>query len=112
MKDKTRFIVDAGSGHHVVKRAMVNKADAMKHVRELDYSLTLKTAGGSVTPDGVVEVEAPALDEGAVDALVLPNTPHVISVGALCQGRGHAFYWPAWSHHPYLVIPKGKIIYS
>ena len=110
-RDKTRFIGDTGSGHHIVRRAMVKKADAMKHVRELDYALTLSTAGGSVAPDGVVEVDAPILDEGSVEALVLPNSPHVISIGALCQGRGYAFHWPKWSRHPYLVSPSGKIIY-
>ena len=89
---RIRHIFDTGSGHHLVPREEVKRAGATKHVRSLDYPLTLSTAGGLVNPDGVVEVRAPSLDDGKIDALVLGDTPHVVSAGELCQARGYSFH--------------------
>eukprot|EP00975_Prorocentrum_lima_P064601 12898471-Prorocentrum_lima.AAC.1 len=47
----------------------------------------------------------PPLDEGECDALRLPQTPSVNTVGERCMDHGYSFHWPVWSQHPYLESP-------
>ena len=72
-------------------------------------NLTLSTANGECRPAGSVPMRAEALGEVST-ALVLENTPNVLSVGLRCMEYGYGFYWPL-SEMPYWVTPDGDRVY-
>ena len=44
------------------------------------------------------------------EALVLPSTPMVLSVGRRCVGQGYSLVWEA-NAAPYMKSPEGKIVH-
>ena len=75
-------------------------------IRKLPQSITLNTAGGASKALGSVRIACPKFKGGSLEALVMPDTPAVISVGERCMDRGFSFFWPA-GRRPYLLLPNG-----
>eukprot|EP00959_Pyramimonas_sp_CCMP1952_P175620 3669837-Pyramimonas_sp.AAC.1 len=73
-----RFIIDAGCGHNLSAEGFI-RAGAMGMIKRLEESITLNTAGGSSRSLGSVCVACPDFMGGHFDALVMPETPAVIS---------------------------------
>ncbi len=105
-----RFIVDTGCGYNLLSRDTIERASGDKPLHSLENNVLLHTAGGPVECKTGVNVNCPALDEGKFQALVLDNTPEVLSVGQRCQEFGYGFYWTPWSDKPYLCSPSGQHI--
>ena len=64
---------------------------------------TLSTDNGEVEVKDCVRFYLDELGE-SIDALLLDQTPPVLSVGARCMKLGYSFHWPA-GKSPYLVHP-------
>ena len=100
----TEWLVDTGSGHDLIDLALVMRnADLINTDHQ---NLTLSTANGECKPAGSIAMRIDALGEVS-SALVLENTPNVLSVGLRCMDYGYAFHWPP-GRFPYWVTPEGK----
>ena len=100
----TEWLVDTGSGHDLIDLALVMRnADLINTDHQ---NLTLSTANGECKPAGSIAMRIEALGEVS-SALVLENTPNVLSVGLRCMDYGYAFHWPS-GRFPYWVTPEGK----
>ena len=97
------WVVDTGSGNHLVGRNRLDQA----HLDRLQRAPTkrLQTANGVITIDEAAHVESGALND-TVNALVLPSTADVLSVGKLCYDDGYTFIWNA--HCPPLLYRPDK----
>eukprot|EP00959_Pyramimonas_sp_CCMP1952_P072501 1514543-Pyramimonas_sp.AAC.1 len=78
----------------------------MGMIKRLVYSIILNAAGGSSRALGSACVACPNFRDGNSEALVMPETPSVISVGERCMDHGLRFVWPA-GQRPYLLLPSG-----
>ena len=76
-----RLIFDTGSGDHLMGVGSIPKQLA-RNSTKVEVPQTLITANGPVTVDTQVTFPCPALGAD-VDALLLPNTPNVLSAGRL-----------------------------
>ena len=70
---------------------------------------TLCTVGGETVAQPEVDLYVPKLRHSST-ALVLPNTPSLLSIGQRCRELGFSFEWPAYSSCPILTRSKGKIV--
>eukprot|EP00959_Pyramimonas_sp_CCMP1952_P263153 5503056-Pyramimonas_sp.AAC.1 len=75
-------------------------------MKELKVPIIFNTAGGLSSALGIVKVACDRLMSGKVDAIVMPETPSVISVGEPCMDNGYSFYWSK-GITPYLLLPNG-----
>ena len=66
----------------------------------------LRTAAGDLTTDESVPVRPVGGDE-TIDALVLPDSPALLSLGKLCGENGYTFYWPNGGA-PVITLPTGQ----
>ncbi len=99
----TRSIADTGCGYNLVPRS----ASAAGAPWGQEEPVFLHTAGGLVRCNERMRIACVSLTEGRFDALVLDDTPEVISIGQRCMEYGYGFYWPPWSSDPYLLTPAG-----
>ena len=112
-----KFIVDTGCGHNLIAERYVRAAGAMSMVRQLAESITLNTAGGASQALGSVRIACPNFRGNHFDALVMPKTPAVLSVGERCMDHGFSFYWPARKNpyfipvsYTHLTLPTKRIV--
>ena len=103
--DNASFIIDSGSGHHIVSNRHL--PDKVRHERT--YQLwgppLLATANGVIRPDRGIQISIEDLNI-TTQALVLDNSPAVLSLGRLCQVSGFTFTWEPGSR-PVLTDPLG-----
>ena len=71
--------------------------------------MTLNTANGPVHVDEQVSFELPELHGDTVQAVVMGDTPRVLSVGERCRNQGYTFVWPSGSS-PYFLTSRGATI--
>ncbi len=105
-----KFIMDSGSGHNLLTRQDVIRGGHDGSQHELKRPIMLHTAGGATICRHALGVSIPSLDEEKVSALVLQDTPAVLSMGQRCQKFGYSFVWPPFSSHPYMTSPSGRHI--
>jgi hypothetical protein len=100
-----RFIIDTGCGSNLIALNYVQNAGAIDMMKELQVPITLNTAGGLSSALGTVKIACDWLLSGKFEAIVMPETPSVISVGELCIYHGYSFYWKSGTE-PYLLLPN------
>ena len=83
------FIIDTGSGHHLVRRSMVASE---KHLTHCSEGLLLQTANGTVRTNLKTRINVKHLNV-KVDAWVLDDTPLVLSASKLVNENGFDFNW-------------------
>ncbi len=105
-----KFIMDSGSGHNLLTRQDVIRGGHDGSQFPLKKPIMLHTAGGSTVCRNALGVSIPSLDEEKVSALVLQDTPAVLSMGQRCQKFGYSFVWPPFSSRPYMTSPSGRHI--
>ena len=86
------FIVDSGSGHHLVGKRQVAENTLTKV--DPDKAFRLQTANGITTSALNTRVHIKHLNTH-VDAWVLEDTPLVLSVDKLVEENGFDFVWKA-----------------
>ena len=91
---KNAWVIDTGSGYHLIPRAAV---DNKKHIIKSDEELTLMTANGVVTTSEKLDVKIKELGI-IVECWILENTPLVLSVAGLVQDHDCEFLW--WKSRP------------
>ncbi len=101
------WVADTGCGYHLVPETDVSRGKSI--VVQNPGARTLHTANGEVKANECVKF---ALHELGLDgklATILPQTPRVLSIGALCIDDGCSFYWPAGGT-PYFTLPDNRTI--
>ena len=101
------WLADTGCGYDLVARKHVAKFT--DKIKQTDNPIMFNTANGMTDATNDILLRVEELDED-VEPYVLDSTPAVLSVGRRCVDFGYAFHWPAGSHKPYFVTPKGKRI--
>ena len=97
------WLIDTGSGHDLGDFALV--LDSAQLIEPANSNILLHTANGECRPNGSIIVDIKPLNETS-SALVLENTPNVLSVGLRCIEYGYSFHWPC-GQVPYLITPDG-----
>ena len=105
-----RFIADTGCGYKLAGKDRVKRANAENYIRNPNRGVILQTAGGDVLCNKCIYVQRDAFPEGEFNALVLNQTPSVVSVGQRCLEMGYSFHWLPCSKEPYFEAPDGAII--
>ena len=87
-------------------------ADPLQSFLEtLDVPLTFITANGKKKSQQQLHLAWPQMGDSGV-AIVLPDTPCVLSVGRWVIDKGWHFEWPAcMPYSPFFIRPDGEIIY-
>ena len=98
----------SATGHCVVSRWIAERNP--NFITETDQVINLDTASGLATCGEQLHFVWKQLGEIG-RALVLPNTPAVLSVGRRCIDLGWHFEWPPFSHAPFMIKPDGEIIW-
>ena len=101
-----KVIIDSGSGSHLAKR-VPNMPGIKKGT-----PITLATANGLLSVDECVDVSFGLHDNKGkplnLEALLLDNTPNVLSLGRLVEDEGYQFLWTR-NKPPQLVALSGKV---
>ena len=101
-----KVIVDSGSGSHLARR--VPNMPGIKKGKPV----TLSTANGLLSVDERVDVSFGLHDNKGkplnLEALLLDNTPNVLSLGRLVEDEGYDFLWTR-NKPLQLVAPSGKV---
>ena len=90
--NRAKWIMDSGSGLDLVSWEFVKDLPP-EHWHKLMRPIMLDTAGGESKAESTVTSPIDQLGE-EIDALVLPSTPYVLSLGRRCQEMGYGFWWP------------------
>ena len=99
------YIVDSGASFHIVDFSELSK-DEQLTVKELPEPITLKTANGynEATHYAIVYVKELGM---SVKAILLEDSPAILSLGRLCRKDGFEFRWPQGepgpSNEPHLI---------
>ena len=99
------WVIDTGSGHHLVGRKGFTETEKAAVVNA-GSNLTLATAGGTIKANQET-VAAVRLFQGDVVARVLEDSPRVLSVNRLVTEHGAEFHWD--SGGAYLIIGGKRI---
>ena len=102
------WLQDTGSGFALVDR---NRCDqfTLDHAQPLDTPLSLNTANGECVISETVPVQIGPTAEDT-EALLLDNTPDVMSIGYRCVEKGYGFHWKPYSHKPFYYLPDGNVV--
>ena len=103
-----RWIADTGSGHDVVNELHLSELGHRRKTALTTGPQDFHTAGGPTSAAAELKFYSKALG-GQVRAILLENSPNLISVGKRCMRQGYSFHW--YPHRaPYFVHPKGHYI--
>jgi hypothetical protein len=98
-------VLDSGSAFDIVGRSSLSRS-ATKRIVTSPCPPQLITANGRVDADKVLPLE---LKNAGIttNALVLEDSPSVLSLGKRCLEEGYSFVWPAHGE-PVLTRPDGR----
>ena len=84
------WVIDSGSAFDIVSPGD-RTPNEKKRIEKMSTGIQLRTAAGDLTTDESVSVN-PFGSKDTIDALVLPDSPALLSLGKLCGERGYSFY--------------------
>ena len=91
-KGKMRaVIIDSGASFHLIDFDDLTQEERSR-VYDLAYPIPLNTANGEVEATQAVQIYIPEL-EITVEAILLPKTPAVLSLGLLVEKEGFDYIW-------------------
>ena len=100
------WIVDSGAGTDIVSDDVI-KGKQRKMIRDKACPETLSTANGLVEISKEITLE---MKSGLhINALVMENSPCVLSLGQRCMTEGYRFVWEPFQN-PVLTAPDGQDI--
>ena len=97
------WILDSGASDDVAPRELCPEG-VLKNARALDNELLLTTAGGLITVTHSVHCKISSTGE-SIDALLLDESPALLSMGLRCLRDGWTLLWLGFSDTPILVSP-------
>ena len=99
------LLVDTSCGFHLISEADVIRAGAEDSL-ERRSTVTLHTANGASPSRHQIQVGMDGLPGGKYTALVLQDTPPVLSVGHRCMEEGWECHWLP-NAAPFFLMPNG-----
>ena len=102
-----KFLVDSGAGLHVVSLRSLSKREKAS-IQNLDVPYKVNTANGEIIIDKFATVRVRELGI-TVKAMVLKDSPSVLSLGKLVDEHGFEYRWTKFKA-PILISEDGKII--
>ena len=105
------YIMDTGAGIDAVGRADCSDHD-LKRAEPMDCPITFWTAAGPTEAATTIHYDLDSLGEG-IDAVVMDNTPALLSVGLRVETKGYGFFWEPWKNRAVLLRPGRpyKLVY-
>ena len=103
----TSWIADTGSSVDAIDVKCLSIKGASRMIK-LNRTLHYQTAAGLTPVDRAIKLWSKAL-YCDVDAVILADTPAVLSVGKRCMDMGFSFHWPN-KEFPYFIRPDGRTI--
>jgi len=100
----TSWIADTGSSVDAIDVRNIS-AKGMKMKSRLDKTVTFQTAAGLTKVDSCMNLHSDTLG-GEIQAMILKDTPDVLSIGKRCVEQGFAFHWNS-GESPYILRPDG-----
>ena len=97
------WLADTGGSVDAIDQRYLSR-EGRKTVVQLQSPISYETAAGMVTVNASVPLQSKAL--GDIDAVLLSNTPAVISVGKRCMEMGYGFRWDPYQA-PVITHPNG-----
>ena len=109
--EEREFVVDSGAIMHMVSKKDLNEAE-LETVRVSKNPTTVVTANGEVLTKEEATEDVKELDL-FVTAMLLEDTPAVVSLGKLCEDHGYNYHWTSGQKpHPIKNRKKIKWQYS
>ena len=81
--------MDSGAAFHIINKSLLTNEE-LRTVRKLDSAVKLQTANGIITATHQAKVKVMELDL-TLWAIILKDSPCLISMGKLCRECGFAF---------------------
>ena len=106
--DGVLWIADTGCGYHLVPEGDVVRGRSV--VVPNPGATRLHTANGEIDASECVKFSLTEIGLSKQHATILPETPRVLSVGALCMDMQAAFFWPAGGT-PYFTLLDGRVVH-
>ncbi len=95
------WIADTGCGYHLVPECDIVRGRSS--IVDNPGAQKLHTANGEVTAPECVQFSLTEINLSKQLGTILPETPRVLSVGALCMDELATFHWPAGPPHRWFV---------
>ena len=100
------WIMDTGCGNDLVPESSVTRGES--EIIPNTGAKKLYTANGTVKAPDRVGFRIPELGNERSEAIILPQTPHVLSMGMRCVSLGYDFFWRgSIGENPYFITDKG-----
>ena len=106
--DGVLWTIDTGCGYHLVPEGDVVRGKTV--VVPNPGAQRLHTANGEIDASECAKFSLSEIGLNKQLATILPETPRVLSVGALCADMGATFVWPAGGL-PYFTLSDGRVVY-
>ena len=94
------FVVDSAASMHMVSKKDLNSAE-LETMRTSRSPTTVMTANGEVQTREEATENVKQLDV-FVKAMLLEETPTVLSLGKLCEDHGYSYHWTS-GQKPHLI---------
>ncbi len=107
MQEGILWIADTGCGYHLVPECDVTRGKSK--IVPNPGATRLHTANGEVNADECVKFALREIKISDQLATILPETPRVLSVGALCMDEQATFHWPGGGT-PFFTMFDGTIV--
>ena len=102
-----RVLVDTGCGYDLIDKGTVQASNMSGKLKALESPINFSTAGGPSHADKYFPYHLPQFPE-RINAVVLNQTPIVVSVGLRTMTQGYSFIWRD-KVCPYFIKDKKKI---
>ena len=104
--EERKFVVDSGASMHILSRKDLNSAE-LEAVKVSKSPTTDVAANGEVQTNEEATVHVKELDL-FVTVKLLEDTPAILSLGKLCEGREYSYEWTSGQKPP--LIRNGRRI--
>ena len=104
---RRRWIIDSGSCFDLVNKADLTKGEKKQITEGSNYRLMTANGVVSVTKD--VKLPLCSIDS-STRALVMEDSPSVLSLGKMCVDAGYEFVWKP-GKNPHLKTPNGETVH-
>ena len=102
------WIVDSGSGYDIVCDDAITGRDR-ESICQKPAPMVVQTANGTVDVDKQMTLTVKEGSTSRINALVMNDTPCVLSLGKRCMDEGYRFVWDQYQE-PKLFAPDGEQI--
>ena len=97
------WLADTGASVDAIDKRHLSQ-QGRKTIVKMEKSISFDTAAGSITVDASVPLQSKSI--GEIDAVLLKDSPAVITVGRRCMEQGYSFHWDPFKP-PVITHPDG-----